>query len=187
MKSDMKDIKDKSENNNDTGQKIFNSLRTKSDSNQFIRLYNALSRYVGEFNISKVVEEVFGKEKPYWIEDLINNVPGLQTGILSESDMNILNSIREKINNSVIVRIEMSFKPSDQFMDKVVNIIKNVYNSSISNVSGENSTNFMLDIHVKEGFEPGAVFYIKGNILDLRLRRIVTSYLLSHNVVERYL
>ena len=187
MKSDMKDIKDKSKNNNDISQKIFNSLKTKSDSNQFIRLYNALSHYVGEFNISKVVEEVFGKEKPYWIEDLINNVPGLQTGILSESDMNILNSIREKINNSVIVRIEMSFKPSDQFMDKVVNIIKNVYNSSISNVSGENSTNFMLDIHVKEGFEPGAVFYIKGNILDLRLRRIVTSYLLSHNVVERYL
>jgi len=168
----------------DAEQIVFNSLKTKRNANQFILLSGALLRRSGEMDIDKVLTDVFGEIRPSWMEDLIKNVPGLQTGILSDSDINILKAIRHRINDAIEVKVDMSFEPSEYFIDSVINIMKDVLKGANK---GSYNVDLIVDVNVKEDFEPGAIFYVNGHVIDLRVRNKVINYLYSQDVVNRYL
>jgi hypothetical protein len=52
---------------------------------------------------------------------------------------------------------------------------------------GSYNVDLIVDVNVKEDFEPGAIFYVNGHVIDLRVRNKVINYLYSQDVVNRYL
>lgn len=163
-----------------TAQDFFNILLTKKRANDFIRLFDyleGLSHHVGSFNTEAVLQSVFGDIKPDWLNEIIKNIPGLMSGEVGESDINMLRDVRNMVEKSTVVKIELNFIPSIEFINNVIKTLKHKYDSM----------NFILDVDTLENLESGAMFYIGGNVIDLTVRKKVTNYLTTQDVINRYL
>ena len=163
-----------------SAQDLFDILKTKQRVNSFIRLFDVLqgfTHHVGNIDMKGILESVFGNNIPDWVEKINLYVPGFDLGNLGVSNMEILKSVRNLIDKSVAVKIELPFEPSLSFVDDVIEELKNNYDGM----------NFIIDVDVKEGSEPGAMFYVQGKIIDLTIRKWVLSYLSSQDVINRYL
>jgi len=159
---------------------LFNNLQTKERSNDFIRLFDyieGLTHRVGGFSIEEALKSVFGDNKPDWVYQFVKNIPSLESGNISDGDMNLLREVREMIEKSTVVKIEINFSPSLEFVSNVIKILRENYGDM----------NFIIDIDVLENLESGAMFYIGGNVIDLTVRNKVTSYLIAQDVINRFL
>jgi F0F1-type ATP synthase delta subunit len=159
---------------------LFNKLQTKERSNDFIRLFDyieGLTHHVGGFNIEEVLKSVFGDIKPDWIYQFVKDMPSLESGNISDGDMNLLREVREMMEKSTVVKIEVNFPPSLEFVSNVIKILRENYGDM----------NFIIDVDVLENLESGAMFYIGGNVIDLTVRNKVTSYLITQDVINRLL
>jgi hypothetical protein len=166
--------------NDNSAQNFFDILKTKQRVNSFIRLYDVLdgfTHHVGNIDMKGILSSVYGNNVPNWVEKINMYAPGFDLGKLDDSNMGVLKSVKDLIDKSVAVKIELPFEPSLSFVDEVIKKLKGNYDSM----------NFIIDIDVKESSEPGAMFYIKGKIIDLTIRKRVISYLSSQDVINRYL
>jgi len=165
---------------NSIAQELFNTLQTRQRANDFIRLFDqieGLSHHVGVFNIEEVLFLIYGGDKPDWVVDFIKNMPDLMSGRISTEDMNLLKEVRDMVEKATVVKIEVNFSPSSEFISNVIKKLREKYDSM----------NFIVDVDTVEGLESGAMFYIDGNVIDLTVRNKVTSYLKTQDVINRYL
>jgi len=164
---------------------IFNLLKTKERANEFLNLSSSLKSYThhtGECDVNEVVRRTFGENTPGWISPFISMLPGLSSGKVEESDIKILDIVEDMIKKSIQVKVEMSFQPSEDFIDKLLDMM-----NERENVGEEGNKKVLIDIDVKGDAEPGALFFIDGRFIDLTIRSQVISYLSSEDVVNRYL
>ena len=89
----------------------------------------------------------------------------------------ILKEIRDMMERAHVVKIEINFSPSLEFIDNVIKKLRGRYDGM----------NFIVDVITNEILESGAMFYIDGNVIDLTVRNKVTSYLTTQDVINRYL
>lgn len=166
--------------NENSAQKLFDTLKTKRRVNDFLRLYNSFmgfSHHIEDVDVEGILSSVFGENRPDWVSNLGSCIPGFQSSKLNEDDVKILELVKDLIDKAVSVKIEVSFEPSNGFIEGVINILKSNYDSK----------NFIVDTVVKEDAEPGASVYMEGKFIDLTVRNRVINYLSSQNVVNRYL
>ena len=104
-------------------------------------------------------------------------MPDLMSGRISTEDMNLLKEVRDMVEKATVVKIEVNFSPSSEFISNVIKKLREKYDSM----------NFIVDVDTVEGLESGAMFYIDGNVIDLTVRNKVTSYLKTQDVINRYL
>lgn len=169
----------------DTNQIIFNKLKTKKRANDFLVLsgvMKSMTHLVGDFDIEKMLSNAF-RDRPAWMEDILPLIPGLKSGKISIDAVNVIESVEQKIKNSTIVKIEMSFQPSDSFIEELTSVFNHANNLG----EGEKSRDILIDIEIKGDLDPGAKIYVEGRLLDLSLKNQVVSYLMSKDVVNRYL
>ena len=165
---------------NSVAQELFNTLQTKQRANDFLRLFDqieGLSHHVGVFKIEDVLSLVYGDSKPDWVINFLNNMPNLMFGSISTADINLLKEIRDMVERATVVKIEINFSPSLEFIDNVIKKLRGKYDGM----------NFIVDVITNEILESGAMFYIDGNVIDLTVRNKVTSYLTTQDVINRYL
>ena len=163
-----------------TAQDLFDILKTKQRVNSFIRLYDVLegfTHHVGNIDMKGILSSVYGNNIPDWVRNINTYVPGFDSGKLDSSNMEILKSVKGLIDKSVAVKIELPFEPSLGFVDEVIKELRNNYDSM----------NFIVDVDTLENLESGAMFYIEGNVIDLTVRKKVTNYLKTQDVINRYL
>lgn len=163
-----------------SAQNFFDILKTKQRVNSFIRLYDVLegfTHHVGNIDMRGILGSVFGDNMPDWVEKMNVFVPGFDLGKLAGTNMEILKSVKELIDKSIAVKIELPFEPSLGFVDEVIKELRSNYDGM----------NFIVDVDVREGSEPGAMIYVQGKIMDLTIRKRVLSYLSSQDVINRYL
>ena len=163
-----------------TTQELFNILQTKQRANDFIRLFDqieGLSHHVGGLDIGEVLSSIYGDNKPNWVNHFAKNISGLSSGIIGESDMRLLRKVREMVENSTVVKVEINFIPSLEFISNIISTLKNKYDNM----------DFIIDVDTVDSLESGAIFYIEGNVIDLTVRKKVTSYLTTQDVINRYL
>lgn len=167
-------------------EKIFKILKTKRRANDFLLLYRSLSvlvHNVGGVEMGKVLTGVFGVNIPDWVNSLMNFLPRLGSGSISEEDVEVLKSVADLISSSVTAKIEMSFEPSEEFLDAALAILRN----QSEDETDIHDIHFLIDVSVKEGFEAGALVYLGGKFVDLTLKNHVINYLKKEDVVNRYL
>ena len=81
------------------------------------------------------------------------------------------------VENSTVVKVEINFIPSLEFISNIISTLKNKYDNM----------DFIIDVDTVDSLESGAIFYIEGNVIDLTVRKKVTSYLTTQDVINRYL
>ncbi|MBW6441841.1 hypothetical protein K0B04_02965 [Patescibacteria group bacterium] len=170
----------------DTSRNIFKILKTKRRANEFLIFSGAvesLTHKVGGLDIELLIKESFGDNRPVWIDSVLEHIPGFKSGNVNEQDIELVKNIESIINKAKVVKVEMPFDPTDDFIDKVILTFEEYFNEG---TEGEQN-NIVIDIEVKEMSEPGALFFIEGKFIDLTLRNHLVSYLESKDVINRYL
>lgn len=165
--------------------KIFNILKTKKCANEFLDFSNSiksLTHHVGDVDVNDIAVKTFGENVPGWVLDVIKMMPGLSSGKIDTSEISVFELVEDMIRKSSEVKIEMSFEPSDEFIDKVLEILKTRLGEKDASPQ-----NFLITIEVNEGADPGALFYIDGRFVDLTVKNQVVNYLSSQDVISRYL
>lgn len=166
-------------------EKIFKILKTKERANEFLVFSDVLQSfdyYVEDIDFMTVLKEKFGNRLPGWLEELLDNLPSENGQHHKEKLLELVKNVQEIIKGSEIVKIEMSFEPSEDFIDQAIKLLKGKFVDS--NKKGKN---ILLDIDLKEIGEPGALVYLDGKFLDLTLKNQVINYLMSEDVINRYL
>lgn len=165
---------------NPIAQNMFNTIQTKQKANDFLRLFDqieGLSHHTDVFNIEEVLSIAYNGDMSDWVVGFVKNMPDLMSGKVSVEDIGLLKEVRDMVENAIVVKIEVNFSPSSEFIENVIRKFSENYDGM----------NFILDVDVTEDVESGAMFYIEGNVIDLTVRKQVTSYLVSQDVVNRYL
>jgi len=68
--------------------KIFNILKTRKRANEFLIFSDSIkssAQYVGDFSMQSVVDKTFGGNVPSWVADVIDILPGLNSGKLKSA------------------------------------------------------------------------------------------------------
>jgi len=167
----------------ESSKKIFNYLQTRQRANEFLRFHGlimTLSHRVGDINLEKLIRDVFKNGDPTWLGVVKEDLPDLFSGDIKKSDIDVLDTVKSMIENSDQVKVEISFEPSDQFITDFINILE---------INLDNSLNkgFVVEFDVIEDMDMGARFYMNGKFLDLTIRSQVENYLISNDVVNRYI
>lgn len=151
-------------------------LKTEKNANQllsFIDFVSTKTFSVGEFDIEKIAAERFKNKKPDWFEKI-------KTEISKSSDLSYTRDCLERLGKIIdeadLVKVEIPFKPSEDFINEAYEIIQKA-----------GIGNFLLDIEVNENMQGGAKFSIGGKYLDLTLKKIVLNYLETNDAINRYL
>jgi hypothetical protein len=165
---------------------IFDLLKTKDRANEFLDFFSSVkssTHFVGGVEVQKIIQDTFGDSAPEWIGTVISILPGLRSGKIEKSDLDTLALVEELVKKSSEVRIELSFQPSEDFIDGVLGVLKRNFDSG----GEQRDRNFLVNVEVTEGLEPGASVFIDGQFVDLTFRNQVINYLKSKDVVNRYI
>ena len=123
---------------------------------------------------------MFKNGDPSWLEVTRQELPGFLSSDVKKIDTEVLDAVKSMIENSNQVKVEMSFEPSNQFINDFINILK-------SNLKSFPDKGFIVDFDVISGMDAGARFYANGKFLDLTIKNQVENYLISNDVVNRYI
>ncbi len=165
-------------------QQIFNKLNTKKRANDFLiftDLIKSFSHRVGELNIDDLIVKNFS-EIPDWYKYVKSLIPDLSAGKVTKDVVVLIENVSEKIKNANVLKIEMSFEPSDSFVDEVISVFRTYESQQV-----QSDKDFIVDVDVREDLEPGAQIFTNGRLMDLSLRSQVVDYLMSKDVINRYL
>lgn len=165
---------------------IFDLLKTKDRANEFLDFFSSVkssTHFVAGVDMQKIIQDTFGDNAPEWVDIVISILPGLKSGKIENSDIEILTLVEELVKKSYEVRVELSFQPSEDFIDGVLGVLKRNYDGGV----GQGVRNFLVKVEVTEGLEPGASVFIDGQLVDLTFRNQVINYLKSEDVVNRYI
>lgn len=169
-----------------TAVEIFKILKTKERANEFLvfsDILKSFEHYVGEVDYNEVFKEKFGQAVPDWLNHVLEKLPGLNDKNFNKSEVSgIIENVVNMVNNSLVVKIEMPFKPSLDFIDRLMILLGGYFvNSDTAD------REILIDVDVKDMNEPGAFIYLDGKFLDLTFKNQVVNYLMSEDVINRYL
>ena len=167
----------------ESSKKIFDSLKTKQRANEFLRFYEltmTLPHRVGNTDLEELIRGLFKNEDPTWLNVVRQELPAFFSGDVKKDDIGVLDEVKDMIEKSNQVKVEMSFVPSEQFINDFINILK-------SNLDNSLGKGFIVEFDVIEDVGMGARFYMDGKFLDLTIRSQVENYLISNDVVSRYI
>jgi hypothetical protein len=167
----------------ESSKKIFNSLQTRQKVNEFLRfhaLVMTMSHRVGDVDFESLIKDMFEDGDPVWLSVIRQELPTLFSGEIRKNDIEVLDEVKNMVENSNQVKVEMSFEPSDQFINDFINILK-------SNLGNSLDKGFIVEFNVVSGMGLGAKFYMNGQFLDLTVRSQVKNYLISNDVVSKYI
>lgn len=169
---------------------ILSVLKTKSDANVFVDVLKSVSddtHSLREINLEKIISD---KIKLYdstlgWEK----YVSSLLESIISSGDMKKirkeLNSLEDNIRNAEIIRVEIPFKPTDKFVDDIYGILNrpeflNTFEDNLLN-------NFLIDFEINKSLRGGIKIFVAGKYINLTYRSYLGKYLMSKDVIRRYL
>jgi len=166
--------------------KIFKKLKTKERANDFLvfsDFFESFDHYVGDVNFNDILKEKLGQDIPDWFQDVLQDLPGFEVNKYDkEKVLEIIKIVRDMIKESEVIKFEMSFEPSKDFVDKALISLEEYYSNS-----GDLGKNILLDFDFKDIGESGALVYMDGKFLDLTLKNQVLNYLASKDVINRKL
>jgi F0F1-type ATP synthase delta subunit len=160
---------------------ILGILKTKENANQFTELVKFLSGKTfstEEFDIDKVVANRYGDKVPFWLKDIKRELVGSND---LESIRSCLLELESVVDNAPLVRVEISFTPSRDFVSSLYEIVGKM------RVSGISKDSFLIDFEVNTALVGGAKLHIGGKYVDLSLKKILVNYLETNDVIKRYL
>lgn len=160
---------------------ILGILKTKENANQFTEFVKFLSGKTfstEEFDVDKVVAMKYGDSVPFWFVDIKKEL--VKNNDL-ECTRNCLLELENIVDKAPLVRVEISFNPSKNFVGSLYAIVGKL------RVSGISEGSFLVDFEVNDSFGGGAKLHIGGKYMDLSLKNILVSYLETNNVIKRYL
>lgn len=160
---------------------FFSSLKTKEKANQasdFIRLVLQGMFSTDGFDIKKMAEKNYGDNVPSWFEVL--EVELLEKGN-SNVVRNFLLDLQEEISKVLLVKVELSFTPSDCFIENLYQIVGEIKSC------GVDKNNFLLDFDVDNSITGGMKLYVGGKYVDVTLKSFLVGYLEKNDAISRYL
>jgi hypothetical protein len=170
----------------ENAKKIFKILKTKERANDFLifsEVFDSLEHYTDGVDFTEILKGKFDEEIPDWFQDILVVLQGSKANEYDkDSVLEVIKVVREMIKKAEVVKLEMSFEPSEDFVDKTLITLGKYYIDL-----GEPGKNILLDFDVKDIGEPGALVYLEGKFLDLTLKNQVLNYLMSEDVINRYL
>jgi len=129
------------------------------------------------FDIEEIGSKKFGDKKPDWFEVIKSE---FSKGGNLDSVREYLEDLEKSIREAEVVRVEISFKPSEDFVKESYNIIK-------GSRKFKKDGNFLISIEINSELEGGARFSVGGDYLDITLKKVVLNYLETNDVINRYL
>lgn len=167
---------------------ILYTLKTKENASillDFVEFLSKKTHKTGAFSIDKFIIEFFGeKDIPKWVDSIRSSDTGLGGAIDVGSVRAFLEGIEGMVRNADVVKMDIPFRPSENFISKVYDIL---VNSKTLASLGKESTGFLLDVSVIKSSEGDTKLFVRGNVLDLGMKKIVKNYLMSKDVINRYL
>jgi hypothetical protein len=158
-------------------------IKTKSEANIFFEFVDLLEdkTYGTEtFNksiVDKLAKEIVLKEEyevaPPWLEEISSRI---SKNTKLESVRMLLDDLTHLVSGAELVKIEISFEPSRDFINDVYKIIEE---------SGFGC--FLLDLELNPKLRGGAKFFVGGKYYNLTLNAVVAKYLRTKDVIKRYL
>lgn len=158
-------------------------IKTKDEANRFFEFADLMieKTYGAEkFDkniMDKCVEETMLKAeykvKPLWFEKTCKQV---SRNMSPESVRSTLEELTKLVSGAELVKIEISFEPSQDFINETYEVIKE---------SGFGS--FLLDVELNPKLKGGAKFFVGGKYVNLTLNSIVAKYLRTKDAINRYL
>jgi hypothetical protein len=178
----MKKISEPKNRNIDNNilENIFCILKTQEKANEllgFVDVVRAETFGTRNFDIESAGSKKFGDKKPDWFEAIKSK---FLKGENLDSTRESLEELEKNIREAETVKIEIAFKPSEEFVEEAYDLIK-------SSKRFKKIGNFLLNIEINGELEGGARFSIGGDYLDITLKKVVLNYLETNDAINRYL
>ena len=158
-------------------------IKTKDEANKFFEFVDLVVERtygIGKFDkniLDKCVEEVVSIEgcnvNPPWFEKICKQ---LSRNMALESVRTLLEELSKLVSGAELVKIEVSFNPSQNFIDGIYEAIRE-----------SSPFKFLMDIEVNPKLHGGAKFFISGKYINLTLGATIAKYLRTKDVINRYL
>ena len=129
------------------------------------------------FDLEGIGSKKFGGNKPDWFE-VINSE--FSKGENLDYVREYLRDLEKNIREAETVKIEIPFKPSEDFIQEAYSLIKGLRKY-------KKIGNFLISIEINDELEGGARFSIGGAYLDITLKKVVLNYLETNDAINRYL
>lgn len=169
---------------------IINILKTRKDANELLSFLDLLSdntHSVNDFSIEKLVRDTFKENYiPKWADYLISSVnPFLSNkdGVLNIR--NLIIELKKDVEKAKDVKIEIPFTPSDDFIEEVYGLLND--DSFFLSIDTGLKDNFLIDLVVNKTIKGGVKIFVEGRFIDVTYRSVVKNYLMSKDVIKRYL
>ncbi len=179
-------------------------LKTKESAGillDFIDFLSEETHRTTTFDIEKLILEFFGERKTsawvgfirdYFSKNSVNLGKGESQnttyGSGGRASVENIRAFLEEIENLVrdaeTVKIEIPFNPSEDFINKAYEILGK---SKIISLLGKKKTGFLLDITVTKSKGEDTKIFVAGKVVDLSIKKVVINYLMSKDVINRYL
>lgn len=158
-------------------------IKTKDEANEFYEFADmVIEKTYGTENfdksivdkcISETVLKAEYKAKPLWFEKICKQI---SRNVSPESVRAVLEELTKLASGAELVKIEISFEPSQDFINEAYETIKE---------SGFG--NFLLDIELNPKLKGGAKFFIGGKYVNLTFNLVIANYLRTKDVINQYL
>lgn len=158
-------------------------IKTKDEANKFFEFADLViektygTEKFDENIVDKCVAETILKAeykvKPLWFEKIGKQ---LLRNMSPESVRTVLGELIKLVSKAELVKIEISFEPSQDFINETYEVIKE---------SGFGK--FLLDLELNPKLHGGAKFFVGGKYVNLTLNSIVAKYLRTKDVINQYL
>lgn len=158
-------------------------VKTKKNANEFFEFADLVvektygvdkfSKSVIEHNFNSALEKVGCEVKPSWFDETLKQTLA-KTSL--ESIRELFKELILLVSGAELVKVEASFEPSTDFVNEVY---ETVVNSGLEN--------FLLDIEQNPKLHSGAKFFVAGKYVNLTLSAIISKYLRTKDVINKYL
>ena len=191
---------------------ILHTLRTKDtagDLLDFIEYLSEKTHSTDVFNLDKFINDfLVDSHKPHWLEYFINlfsqDLSKLSGSIIGNNtfkenefngvkiknvpNMDIVRSILEEakvlIKNAEILKIEIPFTPSNEF---IVDVYETIFRSKLLGDTVKNKKGFLIEILVKDRSTAETKIFLEGRVINMSIRDLVYKYLIKEDVIGRYI
>ena len=159
---------------------IFYILKTQEKANNLLEFIDFIKENTfgtRNFDIEDIGSKKFRDRKPDWFDAIKSE---FSKGRDLEAIRIRLEALEESIREAEIVKIEIAFKPSEDFINKAYDLIK-------SSKRFKKSGSFLICIEINEQLQGGARFSVSGDYIDVTLKNTVLNFLETNDAINRYL
>lgn len=172
--------KEKKEFSKKYSENILSILKTKENANQFndfVKFLSSETFSTEKFDINEAVVKKYGDKVPYWFD-------GIKEALAKSTNLelvrHLLFDLEKIIDNAVIVKAELPFVPSDDFVEGLYEVIRD--SKVLDNPNG-----FLIEFNTEMSIAGDVKINVGGRYIDGSLRKIIVNYLETNDVIKRYL